>query len=206
MRPGPAWRVTRELLQWSSEQRGKANPCRPLLGNSNKKALVQGLLMGGTGLEPVTPQLVEEADRVSVSFRELPTRMTARNVNSRQLNATPATFLEAFQKPVEAASESAVQISAADADALGDDRDRHPVGQLALDGRAQLRREQGRWCHATDCVPCGPPIARALFFAALGPSGLAPPRRGGATPSTRRRRATFRRSVRGTRGSPTRPP
>jgi hypothetical protein len=28
-----------------------------LPGNSNKKALVQGLLMGGTGLEPVTPSL-----------------------------------------------------------------------------------------------------------------------------------------------------
>jgi hypothetical protein len=41
----------------SSEHRGKTLPCHPLLARAMEKTLVQGLLMGGTGLEPVTPSL-----------------------------------------------------------------------------------------------------------------------------------------------------
>jgi hypothetical protein len=44
----------------STEHNGKDDPCHNSTSvgtRSNKKALVQDLLMGGTGLEPVTPSL-----------------------------------------------------------------------------------------------------------------------------------------------------
>jgi hypothetical protein len=95
--------ATRSPLHSSSEQCGKARPHPPLPAGAIRKALVQGLFMGGAGLEPAAPSLSRWCRRshqfAGVRSGSMVERNSCRDrtLERTRTNADPCHFCHAFR-------------------------------------------------------------------------------------------------------------